>query len=95
MGEKWFKNGNEYIGDFKADVFEGRGLLKNTLKNNWVYGSFQSGNLVDMIDYNNDGDTKKLAKIISDMHERKSSWINKEIELEDPNFFLKEIDRIL
>lgn len=40
MGEKWFKNGNYFYGDFKSDVFEGRGLLKNTVKNNWVYGSF-------------------------------------------------------
>ena len=29
-----------YIGDFKGDVFEGRGILKNNLKNNWVLGYF-------------------------------------------------------
>lgn len=30
MGEKWFKNGNYYIGDFKDNIFEGRGILKNS-----------------------------------------------------------------
>lgn len=40
MGEKWFKNGNYYFGDFKDGIFEGRGLLKNTSKQNWVYGVF-------------------------------------------------------
>ena len=30
MGEKWFKNGNYYIGDFKDNIFEGRGVLKNS-----------------------------------------------------------------
>lgn len=45
MGEKWFKNGNYYIGDFKDNVFEGRGILKNSEKNNWVLGCFCKGNM--------------------------------------------------
>ena len=28
-GEKWFKNGNYYYGDFKNSHFEGLGILKN------------------------------------------------------------------
>lgn len=45
MGQKYFKNGNMYIGDFKGDVFEGRGILKNSLKQNWVLGYFEEGNM--------------------------------------------------
>ncbi len=45
MGEKWFKNGNNYFGDFKDNIFDGKGVLKNTTKNNWVYGTFYKGNM--------------------------------------------------
>lgn len=45
MGQKWFKNGNLYIGDFKDNIFEGRGVLKNKEKNNWVHGCFSKGNM--------------------------------------------------
>lgn len=51
--------------------------------------------MVELLDYNNEGDTRKLAKFIELMHERKSSWINKNVDIENPNMFLKEIDRIL
>ena len=40
FGEKVFKNGNSYIGQFKYDLFEGHGVLKNTIKKNWVNGLF-------------------------------------------------------
>lgn len=40
FGEKIFKNGNSYIGQFKCDTFEGSGILKNNLKKNWVSGHF-------------------------------------------------------
>lgn len=40
FGEKWFKNGNFYIGEFRNNVFEGNGVLKNVGKNNWVSGYF-------------------------------------------------------
>lgn len=29
-----------YVGDFKNDIFEGRGILKNNIKKNWVFGEF-------------------------------------------------------
>lgn len=46
IGEKRYQNGNLYIGEFKNNVFQGRGLLFNTQKNNWVKGMFKDGNLV-------------------------------------------------
>lgn len=55
MGEKWFKNGNIYIGDFKGDIFEGNGVLKNTVKNNWVSAFFERGNMCDLFDYSHEG----------------------------------------
>ena len=49
MGEKVFKNGNFYIGEFKNGIFEGNGILKNTEKNNWVSGFFRDGNMVELL----------------------------------------------
>jgi hypothetical protein len=40
MGEKTFKNGNIYVGEFKNNIFEGNGILKNSEKRNWVSGFF-------------------------------------------------------
>ena len=77
LGEKHFKNGNIYIGDFKGDIFEGNGVLKNTLKNNWVSGYFERGNMSELFDYSHDGEVKKFYKIVETMHERKINWINK------------------
>ncbi len=51
MGEKWFKNGNFYVGDFKDGIFEGKGVLKNCEKNNWVHGVFCKGNMTELIEY--------------------------------------------
>ena len=55
LGEKWFQNGNMYIGEFRNSVFEGNGLLKNAAKKNWVSGYFEKGNLVDLVEYSNEG----------------------------------------
>lgn len=64
FGEKLFKNGNQYIGEFKNGLFEGNGLLRNTAKKNWVSGFFDKGNLVDLFEYNNEGGEKRYDKII-------------------------------
>jgi hypothetical protein len=40
FGEKLFKNGNLYTGEFKNGIFAGNGLLRNTAKRNWVSGFF-------------------------------------------------------
>ena len=76
MGEKVFKNGNFYIGEFKNGVFEGNGILKNTEKKNWVSGYFKDGNLVELLEYNNETSNKNVQKIIEALHERKTNWIN-------------------
>lgn len=59
FGEKLFKNGNLYIGEFKNGLFEGNGLLRNTTKKNWVSGLFERGNLIDLFEYNNEGGEKR------------------------------------
>lgn len=45
FGQRNFKNGNNYIGEFKYDQFEGLGVLKNIHKHNWVSGNFEKGSL--------------------------------------------------
>lgn len=60
MGEKWFKNGNYYIGDFKDGIFEGNGILKNETKNNWVLGKFENGTMAELITYSHEGDVHKF-----------------------------------
>lgn len=64
MGEKVFKNGNFYIGQFKNGVFQGNGVLKNNNKKNWVSGYFKDGNLVELIEYSNEGSSKNITKIV-------------------------------
>lgn len=76
MGEKRFKNGNYYVGDFKAGVFEGRGLLKNEVKKNWVFGLFEAGNMCDMLNYSHESDATGLENLVKSLHERKNNWIN-------------------
>ena len=49
LGDKMFKNGNFYRGEFKHGIFEGNGVLINNEKRNWVSGMFREGNLVEMI----------------------------------------------
>lgn len=68
MGEKWFKNGNYYFGDFKDNIFEGRGLLKNIHKQNWVYGVFEKGNMSELIEYSHEGETSRCKKLIELLH---------------------------
>ena len=89
LGEKWFKNGNIYLGDFKGDLFEGNGILKNTLKNNWVFAYFERGNMSELFDYSHEGEGKKFQKLIEGMHEKKTNWIDKDLQLVDAELFLK------
>lgn len=56
FGQRNFKNGNNYIGEFKYDQFEGTGVLKNIHKHNWVSGSFEKGSLVELLTYGNVGE---------------------------------------
>lgn len=64
MGEKIFKNGNFYIGEFRNGIFEGNGILKNTQKKNWVSGYFKGGNLVELLEYSSEGSNKGIGKIV-------------------------------
>jgi hypothetical protein len=41
-----------------------------------VSGFFEKGNLVDLLEYNNEGEEKNYDKIVEAMHERKTNWIN-------------------
>jgi hypothetical protein len=95
MGEKMFKNGNLYVGEFHNNVFEGHGVLKNSEKKNWVSGCFQNGNLVELIEYNSEGDDRKFRKIVEALHERKTNWINNEVTLLSFNLFVDEIEKII
>lgn len=95
FGDKLFKNGNLYIGEFKAGVFDGNGVLKNSSKKNWVFGFFEKGNMVDLLEYNNEGEERKLEKIVEAMHERKTNWINNDVSIMQMDSFDREIEKIL
>lgn len=53
-GLRIFKNNNVYEGYFRHNVFHGEGALKNNQKGNWVYGIFENGEMVDVLDFSND-----------------------------------------
>lgn len=53
FGSKVFKNTNVYQGFFQNNVFNGWGCLKNKQKGSWVYGNFDRGEMVDIIDFSN------------------------------------------
>lgn len=63
-------------------MFEGRGLLINTMKNNWVKGIFRDGNMIDMVEYSNEGDPRdpKVNEMLGALHKKKSSWVNLDIK---------------
>jgi hypothetical protein len=69
--------------------------LRNTAKKNWVSGYFEKGNLIDLLEYNNEGEEKKFDKIVEAMHERKTNWINNEIVLFEMSIFDQDIEKIL
>lgn len=64
MGEKIFKNGNFYVGEFRNGIFEGNGILKNNEKKNWVSGFFRDGNMTELLEYNSEGSGKNIERII-------------------------------
>ncbi len=76
FGEKYFKNRNCYIGEFVKGIFDGQGILKNASNDNWVSGMFSNGTLQDLLEYNNNRDNYRYAKIVESLHERKTNWIN-------------------
>lgn len=84
-----------YIGEFKNNVFQGRGLLFNTLKNNWVKGMFKDGNLIDMIEYSNEGNSNspKIIEMLSSLHRKKSSWVNSDIKFQSEIKFATFLER--
>ena len=63
-------------------------MLKNSEKKNWVSGTFQNGNLVELIEYNSEGDDRKFRKIVEALHERKTNWINNDVTLLSFNIFV-------
>lgn len=70
-------------------------MLINQEKQNWVGGVFREGNLVDLLEYSSEGEHKRFDRLIEHMHERRSNWINNEITLVDPNFFMDSISKII
>ena len=91
FGHRNFKNGNFYTGEFKYDQFEGTGVLKNIHKHNWVSGNFEKGTLVELITYGNEGDEKAANKAIEQIHERKTSWVDRDLTVPSQYFFEKEV----
>jgi hypothetical protein len=56
-------------------MFEGTGILINNAKKNWVCGRFAAGNLVDLVNYDNENTNEVPdAKVMQELHKKKSSW---------------------
>lgn len=90
-GHRNFKNGNGYTGEFKFDQFEGTGVLKNLQKNNWVCGNFEKGTLVELLTYGNNDNYRNCIKTLECIHEKKTTWLNRDIVLPVITFFIKEL----
>lgn len=95
MGEKWFKNGNSYVGEFKNGVFEGNGVLRNVSKGQWVSGYFERGELVDLVEHQTELDGPRYQAILEALHERKNNWINNEVTTPALEHFDTHIEMIL
>lgn len=68
MGDKMFRNGNFFRGEFRNGIFEGHGVLINDEKKNWVSGLFRDGNLAELLEYSSEGENKRYDKIIENLH---------------------------
>lgn len=51
--------------------------------------------MIDLIEYNHEGGDKKFDKIIQGYHEKRSNWINNDIQLIDWQFFDEEIQKLI
>lgn len=81
FGERYFANGNMYIGEFRDDCFEGRGLLIYPKESKWVYGHFQGERLRKMIDMSLSEDSHPKPKL-REVHELNTkNWMGVEVEL--------------
>jgi len=47
------------------------------------------------LEYNGEGEGRKITRIMEALHERKTNWINYDIHLQDMTFFVGEIEKIL
>ena len=83
------------MGEFKNGIFQGSGLLYNTAKKNWACGLFESGNLVDLYQYNNEGGDKKYDKILESLHVKKNNWIDFEIKIPEIQQFDILLEKVL
>lgn len=57
-------------------------------------GQFERGNLTELGKYSNDSTEKTSMKILEGIHQRKTSWVSKEINLTNILFLDNEIEKI-
>jgi hypothetical protein len=102
-GERYFTNGNYYIGQFEDDRFSGKGLMMypEEAEGKWVYGEFEQDKLVKMIDMSlGDEDSpspragpKHFLKRIHEANFR--NWMGNRIESLDWDLLFSQLEEVL
>lgn len=93
-GEKYFSNGNKYVGEFEGGEYSGQGILICPQEMKWAYGEFVGGRLSEVIDSNSQRHTQNdfdmWVDSLEHIHRRhQERWIDLHIELPDELYLFR------
>lgn len=94
-GLRIFKNNNLYEGYFKQNLFHGEGILKNTHIGSWVYGVFERGEMIDVLEFSNDNNEEiKYQILLQNIRRNGVIYINESIEENNFQFLDVELEKV-